>query len=131
MGFFLAVRALNDTGSDVMTLFYNEASYLGWQAALFPPYQIQVSSADGVTLRESISVLARVYDDNGFALTDWFEEQVVLRNYTGVEVRLSGASVRDQLYIGTAPRLQNLYVARTKTQLFKVLPNFNRLPARP
>ena len=41
-------------------------------------------------------------------LPEWFTEQVVLRYFTGVEVRLSGSNVRNQLYIGTAPKLQNL-----------------------
>jgi len=54
----LIIRVLNDTGSDIMTLFYNEASYLGWQPNRFLAQQFQINSADGVTLRESISVLA-------------------------------------------------------------------------
>jgi hypothetical protein len=99
-GLFIFVRVLSDTGSDLMTLFYNEAFDLGWQAALFPSGQILVMSVDGVVQRESISVMARVL---GFVLSNWFVEDVVLRNYTGVESRLSGNNVRNQLYFGTAP----------------------------
>lgn len=114
-----------------MTLFENEASYLGWQPNRFPAQQIQINSADGVTLRESICVLAQVLDYNGSPLSEWFQEPVVLRRFTGVEVHLSGSMVRNQLYMGTAPRLQNLYVARTKTRLSQVLPSLNQLPPVP
>lgn len=127
----LIIRVLNDTGSDIMTLFYNEALYLGWQPDRFPAQQFQINSADGATLRESISVLARVLDYNGSPLTKWFLERVVLRRFTGVQVHLSGSMVRNQLYISTAPRLQNLYVARTKTQLSLILPGLNQLPPVP
>jgi len=64
-------------------------------------------------------------------LPEWFTEQVVLRYFTGVEVRLSGSNVRNQLYIGTAPKLQNLYVARTKTHLSRILPSLSQLPRLP
>lgn len=111
-----------------MTLFYNEAFFLGWQRALLPPQVLPITSPDGVTLQESITVLARVRDYNGNPLTGWFEESVVLRNYTGTEIHLSGSEVRRELYFGTAPRLSNLYVARTKTALSQVLPGVNQLP---
>ena|SRR5271168_4011006 len=127
-GRYLGVRALNDTGSSIMTLYYHEATQLGWQPALFPAQLDQISSPDGVSLREVIHVFARVCDYNGYPLTDWFVEKVVLRTFTGAETRLSGSTVRNHLYFGTAPRLQNLYVARNKTQLSRILPNFNRLP---
>jgi hypothetical protein len=128
LGFRMTIRALNDTGSSILTLFYHEAQNLGWQPALFPAHQIRVSSADGVSWRESIYVLCRICDYNGSLLTDWFLKRVVLRHFTGAEPRLSGANFRNQLYIGTAPRLPNLYVARTKTHLSRILPNLNQLP---
>ena len=122
------VAVLNDTGSSVMTLFSYEAHQLGWQPALFPAQQIQIQSAYGISLQPCIRVLARVYDYNGSAITDWFGEWVVLRNYTGIEIRLSGANVRNHLYIGTAPRLPNVYMAQTKTHLARILPRLNQLP---
>jgi hypothetical protein len=122
----VVVRALNDTGSDIMTLFYQEAINLGWQPDIFAT-QIQINSADGLTLQESIYVLAQVCDYNGSPLTEWFPEQVVLRNFTGAEVRLSGSNVRNQLYFGTAPRLRNLYAAQNKTQLSRILPSLSQL----
>jgi hypothetical protein len=127
----LIVRALNDTGSSIMTLFYNEALNLGWQPALFPALSVEIRSVDAVTLQEAIVVYAQVCDHNGSALTGWFEERVVLRHFTGVEVRLSGSSVRNQLYIGTAPGLPNLYMARTKTHLSRILPSLSQLPQLP
>ena|SRR5277367_4567146 len=114
-----------------MTLFYHEAFYLGWQPALFPAQQSQINSADGVSLREVIEVLAQVCDCNGSPLTGWFVEPVVLRYFTGAETRLSGSRVRRQLYFGTAPRLPNLYVARNKSHLSRILPNLNQLPPPP
>jgi hypothetical protein len=124
----LIVRALNDTRSSIMTPFYNEALNMGWQPALFPAQLVEISSVDAVTLQEAIYVLTQVCDYNGSPLTGWFAEQVVLRHITEVEVRLSGSGVRNQLYIGTAPGLPNLYVARTKTHLSRILPNLNQLP---
>jgi hypothetical protein len=56
------------------------------------------------------------------------KQPLVLRHFTEVEIRLSGSSVRNQLYFGTAPGLPNLYVARTKTHLSRILPNLNQLP---
>lgn len=129
-GLSLVVRALNDTGSDIMTLFYHEAINMGWQPNVFPSTPVQITSANGSALLESIEVLAQVCDYNGSPLTDWFPEPVVLRHSTGVEARLSGSNVRNQLYIGTAPRLRNLYVARTKTRLSRILPNLSQLPRR-
>lgn len=124
----LIVKALNDTGSSIMTLFTHEAIHLGWQPALFPPTILEIRSVDTVTLQEAIYVEAQVCDYNGSPLTEWFVEQVVLRHFTGAEVRLSGSRVRNQLYIGTAPGLPSLYVARTKTHLSRILPNLNQLP---
>src|SRR5277367_4581318 len=86
----LIVRALNDTGSSIMTLFYNEALNIGWQAALFPAQLVEISSVDAVTLQEAIYILAQVCDYNRSPLIEWFAEQVVLRHLTEVEVRLSG-----------------------------------------
>jgi hypothetical protein len=124
----VVIRALNDTGSDIMTLFYHEAMNMGWQPNVFPATPTQITSASGSTLQESIWVFAQVCDYNGSPLTGWFAERVVLRYFTGAEARLSGANVRNQLYIGTAPRLQNLYVARTKTHLSRILPSLSQLP---
>jgi hypothetical protein len=126
----VVVQALNDTGSDIMTLFYHEAINMGWQPNVFPSTPVQITSASGPELLESIHVLAKVYDYNGSPLTEWFAERVVLRHFTGLEARLSGSNVRDQLYIGTAPRLQNLYMARTKTHLSRILPSLSQLPRR-
>lgn len=103
---------------------------MGWQPSVFPATSIQITSPDGLTLQESIWVFAQVCDYNGSPLTEWFTEQVVLRHFTGVEARLSGSNVRNQLYIGTAPRLRNLYVARTKTHLSRILPSLSQLPRR-
>ena len=127
-GLTMVVRALNDTGSDIMTLFYDEATNMGWQPNMFPAQLLQINSADGLTLQESIYVFAQVCDYNGSPLTEWFPEPVVLRHDTGVEIRLSGSNVRNQLYFGTAPRLQNLYVAQNKTHLSRILPSLSQLP---
>jgi len=83
---------------------------MGWQPALFPAQLVEISSVDAVTSQEAIYVLAQACDYNGSPLTGWFAEQVVLQHFTEVEVWLSGSSVRNQLYIGTAPGLLNLYV---------------------
>ena len=109
-----------------MTLFYNEAIFLGWQPNLFRPNFVSIQTPDGLTMRETIEVSAQVCDQNGLALTDWFVENVVLRNDT--PIHLSGSNVRNHLYFGTAPRLLNLYAARTKTHLSRILPNLSQLP---
>jgi hypothetical protein len=128
IGRSLVVRALNDTGSSIMTLFYEEAFTMGWLPALFPAQQIPIRSADTVTLRDSIFVFAQVCDYNGSPVTDWFVEQVVLRHFTGVEARSSSSEIRNQLYISTIPRLQNLYIARSKNRLSQILPSLDQLP---
>src|SRR5277367_3960440 len=84
----MIVQALNDTGSDIMTLFYHEAISLGWQPDIFPATSVQITSANGSALRESIWIFTQVCDYNGSPLTEWFTEEVVLRHFTGVEARL-------------------------------------------
>ena len=54
----VVVRALNDTGSNIMTLSYHEAINMGWQPNVFPATLVQINTVDGVTLQESIRVLA-------------------------------------------------------------------------
>lgn len=127
-GIIMQIRALNDTGSSIMTLFYHEALNLGWQPAIYPAEQVVINSADGVTVQESIYVMAQVCSYTGSLLTEWFLERVVLRHFTGTEIHLSGSEFRNQLYFGTAPKLSNLYVARNKTLLSRILPNLRQLP---
>jgi hypothetical protein len=124
----LVVRAMNDTGSAIMTLFYSEAFDMGWQPELYPPDLVEIKSPDGTTLREYIYIVAQVCDDNGSPVTGWFMEEAVLRDFTGFETRLSGAGVRDLLYFGTAPGSSCLYMARTKFQLARILPKLPSLP---
>ena len=45
-----SIAALNYTRSTIMTLFFHEAHQLGWQPALFPTQQIQIQSADRISL---------------------------------------------------------------------------------
>lgn len=130
-GSTLIVGALNDTGSSIMTLFYHEAFNLGWQPVLTASRLVSVRTVDAMSLQESIYILAQVCSYDGVPITDWFVELFVLRRFTGSEIRLSGSGVRDQLYISTVPRMQELYVARSKGQLSQILPGLDQLPPFP
>ena len=117
------VICMNDTGSDVMTLFDTDLGYLGnldeyrgWN----PP--INVCFANGERARhQSLSVQVQMVRNDGTPWTGWMSEDVVLTSLTPGKTRLSGAGIRAHLYIATAPGNRTLSVSTTVGGLTSIL----------
>ena len=113
------IVAMNDTGSDILTLYNddfthlgNPDGYLGWQAP------VAVSDANGV-LNFFPSIIVQVLISGDGWSSDWIEELALVRH--DHVPRLSGAGVRGHLYFGTAPGNHYLAVATTKGGLASLL----------
>jgi hypothetical protein len=116
---------MNDTGSNVLTIFttdltalrYDQYTYQG-RLGTYP-----VGTANGVTLRERIVIEIQITRANGTAITPWFRENAVITPLQpGIQDRLSGNAMRNHLYFATAPGNANLFVAEKKNGIVSQLP---------
>jgi len=113
---------MNDTGSDLLTLYNSDFMYLGnfnsytgWRGT------VDVLDANGVVTnfqRISVQVLLVGHGDIPWR-TNWIDEVAIVRS-DHVE-RLSGAGIRQHLYFGTAPGNNNLAIATTNGGLSSLL----------
>lgn len=100
------ISCLNDTGSDLLTLFYTDLMRMG-------PYQqyrgyngfVDLALADG-----QVETLMRVRVEIRFVRPstlllwgDWMQEKAILRMLAPEVERLSDALMRDRLFFGTPP----------------------------
>lgn len=114
-----AINVLKDTGSDLLTLFYEDLPYLGnnqqyegWQQ------EVDVQTAGGnverlLTLLVEVRLLRPV---TSIAWGDWVEELAMLRERVPGIDRLSGVRMRSPFFFGTRPG--NLQVAVSSTKGF-------------
>ena len=117
------IIAMNDTGSDMMTLFTtdlqllgNIQGYAGW---LLPT---GVIDANGLTTSfPTIHVQVQLVRDDNTPWGDWIDELAIVRPPGPNLSRLSGAGIRDVLYFGTAPGNHVLAVSATKGGLTSLL----------
>lgn len=113
---------LNDTGSEMFVLYSHEAQALGYNPNIHPTRPVVIRTANGLVNRIAVLMELRVLRYDGQALTGWFIEDGIIIPFTGIESRLSGSSVRRQLFFATSPVDPNFLVsARTKTELFSLL----------
>lgn len=102
-----AINVLNDTGSDLLTLFYEDLPYLGknqqyegWQQ------EVDVQTAGGnverlLTLLVEVRLLRPV---TLIAWGDWVEELAVLRERVPGMDRLSGVRMRSHFFFWDSSR---------------------------
>ncbi|KAI9763427.1 MAG: hypothetical protein M1840_000508 [Geoglossum simile] len=99
------IIAMNDTGSDVLTIFDadipllgNSDGYAGWVGP------VAISDASGaVGFFPKIRVEVQMVDDNNLPWSDWILEDAIVRPVTVGVPRLSGYGIREALYFGTGP----------------------------
>jgi len=112
---------MNDTESDIMSLFQsdlqrlgNRLGYLGWAG------NVMVACANGTTnYRRSILLEVQMVRDDGTPWSDWIEEKAIVQPDGLGLPSLSGYGIRDALYLGTSPRNHVLAVSATKGGLLR------------
>jgi hypothetical protein len=114
---------MNDTGSDVMTLFSADFPLLGNQSQFTGRGQfILIGLADGTSQNlEAIDVYIRLCRDDGTPWSNWILEQACVRPGTAAMKRLSGRGIRQAVYCGTDPFHDHLHMAATKGGLYALL----------
>jgi hypothetical protein len=117
-GTVCGIIAMNDTGSDILSLFTSDLPYLGniqgyggW-LGLTPTRDAN----GGVTFFPRIWVQVQlVRDDNNHTpWSDWIDEEAIIKPSNVPMSRLSGAGIRQVLFFGTAPGNHLLAIGATK-----------------
>ena len=93
---------MNDTGSDIQTIFPTDLAALGY-------YRLAYQGHLGML-------------PIGTAITPWFMEVAVITPVQPGQYRLSGSAMRDHLFFATAPGNANLFVAQKKSGIVTQLP---------
>ncbi len=111
------IQVLNDTGSNLLTLFYTDLAGMG-------PYQQYwgwLGNLDGVgcggqieTLQSLDVEIRLVRPDTFLPWGNWLREKAVLRMLAPEVSRLSGALMRQHLFFGTPPGNHHGAVGDTK-----------------
>ena len=116
------IIAMNDTGSDVLTLFNadllqlgNTQGYAGWHA----PQGIRDANGT-ITVFPTILVQVRLVRDNNTPWGNWIDELAIVKQSGPGIPRLSGVGIRKVLYIGTRPGNHLLAVSATKYGLISL-----------
>lgn len=116
------IIAMNDTGSDMLTLYTSDFMYLG-NFNLYAGWQVLVGVTDAngmVRYFQSILVQVLLVGNGDIPWrSNWIEEDAIIRQDN--VPRLSGAGIRQHLYFGTAPGNHYLAVATTKGGLSSLL----------
>jgi len=104
------IIAMNDTGSDILTLFTtdllqlgNIQGYTGWHA----PHGIRDANGT-ITVFPTIRVQVQLVRDDSTSWDNWIDEFAIVKQSGPGIPRLSGVGIRNVLCIGTGPLL---YVA--------------------
>jgi hypothetical protein len=115
-GTVYGITAMNDTGSDLLTLVTidfprlgNIQGYAGWLAPT------GVWDAGGnITFLPTILVEVQLVRDDNTPWGDWIHGRAIVRQPSPNLIRLSGVGIRYAFYIGTAPGNHLLAVSATK-----------------
>jgi len=117
------ITVMNDTGSNILTLFTtdilqlgNMQGYAGWLASM------GVTDATGtVTVFPTIRVQVQLVRDGNTPWGNWIDELAIVKQPGPNVMRLSGFGIRNALYLGTAPGNHVLAVAATKGGMASLL----------
>ena len=122
-GTVCGIIAMNDTGSDALTLFtadfphlVNSLAYLGWNllAAI-------MDSNGGIAFFPTFLVQVQLVRDDDTPWSDWIDEYAIVRQPDPNVPRLTGTRMRRVLYFSTAPGNHLLAVSGTKGGLTSLL----------
>ena len=124
-GTVCGIIAMNDTGSDMLTLFDSDLPYLGGNIQGYLGWNGYTNITDangGNALLETILVQVQLVRNDSTQWSDWIDEYAIVRPDTANALRLSGARMRRVLYFGTAPGNHLLAIATTKGGMKSLLP---------
>ena len=115
---------MNDTGSDIQTIFPTDLAALGYYQIAYQGHlgTVPIGTANGVVSRMRIEIEMQITKANGTAITPWFMEVAVITPVQPGQYRLSGSAMRDHLFFATAPGNANLFVAQKKNGITTQLP---------
>jgi hypothetical protein len=118
------IIAMNDTGSDILSLFTTDLPYLGGNIQGYLGWHGQTSITDangGITVFPTIFVQVRLVRDDNTPWGDWINEVAIVKPYSPNMPRLSGVRIRRALYFDTAPGNHLLAVSTTVGGLASLL----------
>ena len=122
-GTVYGIIAMNDTGSDILTIFDVDMPYLGnsqGYAGWVGP--VMISGAGGVVgVYPKINVQVQLVRDDNSPWSDWIAEEAIVRPVGPGIPRLSGFGIREVLYLATGPGTNTLAVSATKGGLITML----------
>jgi hypothetical protein len=109
--------AMNDTGSDILSLFHSDLQYLGniqgysdWDGV------VDISCANGIiNSYPRICVEVQLVRDDNISWPDWIEE-VTMVQPDGL-LRFSSYGIMETLYLGTSPGNHPLAIATTTVRV--------------
>jgi hypothetical protein len=110
------IIAMNDTGSDILTIFDTDRPFLGNMQAYFGWLgPTAVRNANGtMDVCPKISLQVQLVRDDDSPWSGWIDEEAIVRSAGPGVTRLSGVGIRDILYFGTAPGNHSLAVSATR-----------------
>ena len=123
-GTVCGIIAMNDTGSDVLSLFTTDLPYLGGniQGYLGWMGETDIVDANGmITPFPRIMVQVKLIRDDNSPWSDWIGEDAMVRQPDFDILRLSGPGIRRALYIDTAPENYRLTISATRGGLASLL----------
>ena len=114
---------MNDTGSNLLTLFDTDMSSLGnFQAYRDWMGVAAVRNASGtINNYRRLRVQVQLVRDDDSPWSGWIDEEAIVRSAGPGVTRLSGVGIRDILYFGTAPGNHSLAVSATRGGLTSLL----------
>jgi hypothetical protein len=117
------IIAMNDTGSDTLTIFDVEMPHLGvYQGYAGWPGPVVIVGAGGVVgTFPSIAVQVQLVKDDNTPWSDWIDEDAIVRPVVPGVPRLSGSGIREALYLATGPGNHVLAASTTKGGLASLL----------
>ena len=121
-GQWFYIRMMNDTGSDIMTMFDTDFAQLGDLTFYFPLYdRRQINNANEfIEFLYTIDLEVQLVRESGEPWSEIFLERALIRQPFGVH-RLSGLGLRHNFFIGTGPGFDRLSMANTKGGMSSML----------
>lgn len=120
-------QIVNDTGSNMMSLFDSDLIAMGIQRVNSGPnpylawgIPMPILTANGIVNRDSLTIQIQLQKQDTTAASEWIREGAVVVPQQGN--RLSGGEIRNNFYFATAPGNQHLFVAEKKNGIISQLP---------
>lgn len=117
------IIAMNDTGSDILSLFNADMAHLGnlqGYAGWIGPTAI-LSANGTINTYPTILVQVQLVRNDNSPWSDWIDECAIVKPLLPNVPRLSGIGVRNVLYLAAAPGNHLLAVSTTKCGLASLL----------